>query len=88
MQKIPKYKHDNAKLQMEQNTNRTKCKNSKIQIRQNFKPHYILPLPNGGTVVHALMYWPNVGAFGLSDDLEYTSTRTNVKHASIVAHAT
>ena len=26
----------------------------------NFKPHYILPLPNG-MVAHALTYWPNVG---------------------------
>ena len=31
----------------------------------NFKPHYILPLPNG-MVAHALSYWPNVGAFGPS----------------------
>ena len=61
----------------------------------NFKPHYILPLPNG-MVAHALTYWPNVGAFGPSDDLtypplwklQYTIARTNVTHASIVAHAT
>ena len=43
--KIPKYKHDKiqqnkiqiAKIQMEQKTNRTKCKNSKIHTRQNIK---------------------------------------------------
>ena len=56
-----------------------------------------LPLPNG-MVAHALTYWPNVGPFGPSlpqppnltslRKLQYTSARTNVTHASIVAHAT
>ena len=49
---------------------------------------------NGGTCT--LTYWPNVGAFGPSDDLtypplwklQYTSACTNVTHATIVAHAT
>ena len=51
-----------------------------------------------GKVAHALMYWPNVGPFGPSlpqppnltslRKLQYTSARTNVTHASIVAHAT
>ena len=49
-------------------------------------------------VAHALTYWPNVGPFGPSlpqppnltslRKLQYTSARTNVMHASIVAHAT
>ena len=62
-----------------------------------FKPNYILPLHNG-MVAHALTYWPNVGPFGPSlpqppnltslRKLQYTSARTNVTHASIVAHAT
>ena len=59
------------------------------------KTRYILSLPNG-MVAHALTYWPNVGAFGPSDDLtypplwklQYTSVHTNVTHASIVTHTT
>ena len=57
----------------------------------NFKPHYILPLPNG-MVVHELMYCYNVGTFGPSlpqppyltslRELQYTSARTNVMHAT------
>ena len=50
--------------------------------------------PNG-MVAHALTYWPNVGPSlpqppNLTSlrKLKYTSARTNVTHASIVAHAT
>ena len=53
----------------------------------NFKPKYILSLPNR-MVAHALVYWPNVGpSLPQSPNLtslrklQYTSTRTNVTHA-------